>query len=75
MEKITGQQRWNRYVDALNYCISLGYDIFPIMSKRSDNVRSIRVRENGNPLKETTITLKPKKYTAGEMYRLIKERL
>ena len=70
---MTEQQQWNRYVDAINYCIRLGYNILPIMSNKSSNVRHLFVKNEQG--KETIITLKRKKYKCSELYNLIKERL
>lgn len=71
---MTEQQQWNRYVNAMDNCIELGYDILPIFSQGSSNVKAIRVRSK-NSSKETYIPLKPKKYTTLEPLTLIKENL
>ena len=62
------QKRWNRYVNAINYCISYGYFIVPCFSK-NDNVKSISViYDNG---REVTIPLKTKRYKGDELLEII----
>lgn len=73
MSKISEQQRWNRYVSAINYCIGFGYYILPIFSNRSQNVKCIKVRNDSN--EECVIYLKPKKYKPKELLQLIYERI
>lgn len=70
---ITKQQQWNRYVDAINYCISYGYRILPVFSNRSDNVKYIKVKNDRN--QECIIYLKPKKYKPKELLALIYEKI
>lgn len=71
---ITTQQRWNRYVDALNSCIRLGYYIACTDTKTPCNVKYIEVYNPSNK-REATIRLKPKKYKFWEMYELIRNRV
>ena len=70
---MTEQQKWNRYVKAINYCITQGYHITPIDSN-GNNVKSIKVTK-GKSNKETTINLKPKHYKSLELLNLIKTKL
>lgn len=74
MTKISEQQQWNRYVNAINFCIRQGYYILPIMSRNSGNCRAIRVRTDDG-LEETTIPLEPRKYKSEELLNLIREKL
>lgn len=61
------QKRWSRYCKAINYCITKGYFIVPEDSKNG-NVKRIKVKHG---TKQTSITLKPKKYTGTELYDII----
>lgn len=70
---MTEQQKWNRYVKAINYCITQGYHITPIDSN-GNNVKSIKVTK-GKSNKETTINLKPKHYKSLELFNLIQTQL
>ena len=67
---ITNQQRWNRYVTAINFCIAQGYHIYCIFSTTIGNVKAIRVYNESNG-KEGIIKLKPKKYKPLELYHMI----
>lgn len=76
-EKVT--KRWHRYVDAINFCIRLGYYIETIDSvdnngRWNGNIKAIKVRQEGLT-SEYYIPLKPKKYTGFEMLRLIMDRI
>lgn len=76
---ITIQQRWNRYVRAINFCISQGYFINCVDSKGVDgkwngNVRAIRVK-NFYGSRECIIRLKSKKYKPMELYTMVVEKI
>ena len=74
--KITTQQRWNRYVDAINFCIKSGYCILIEKESQSGNIQQIRVRRAlRNTNKEVVIKLKPKKYRPMELFLIIHNRL
>ena len=68
---ITNQQRWNRYVTAINFCIAQGYHIYCIYSTTIGNVKAIRVYNESNG-KEGIIKLKPKKYKHTKKTKTIK---
>lgn len=68
---LTLQQKWNRYVDAINFCISYGYYINCIDSK-GGNVKAITVFNPKNQ-KHGFIKLKPKKYKPMELLIVICE--
>ena len=70
---MTEQQQWNRYVRAFNFCIEYGYYIGPTFSKRSSNVRSIRVSNARG--EEVIIQLKPRKYKPMELFWIIYNRI
>lgn len=70
---MTEQQKWNRYVKAINYCITQGYHIIPIDSN-GNNVKSIKVIKRCSN-KETTVNLKSKHYKSLELLNLIKTQL
>jgi len=70
---MTEQQQWNRYVYAINYCIGFGYHILPVFSKRSSNVKYIKVKNERN--EECVIYLQPRKYKPTELFDLIYERI
>lgn len=67
---LTEQQRWNRYVDAINYCIQFGYWIEPVSSS-TGNVKYIKVTLVDAPHKQAIIKLKPKKYKKDELLNII----
>ena len=76
---ITKQQRWNRYVNAINFCISQGYYIKCVDSKGVDgkwngNERAIIVK-NFYGARECIIRLKTKKYKPMELYLMIVEKI
>jgi hypothetical protein len=48
---MTEQDRWNRYVEAINYCICFGYYI-NIESTSTGNVKYIKVKQCESPHKE-----------------------
>ena len=67
---MTEQQRWNRYVDAINFCIECGYAIICEFTKNG-NVKRLYAKDN-NTNKECVLTLKPKKYKKMELLNLIR---
>ena len=67
------QQKWNRYVKAINHCMGLGYYI-QVFDSKGGNVKYIKVRNTRNN-KETTLFLKPKKYGCDELLGMIYERI
>ena len=71
---LTEQDRWNRYVDAINYCITFGFYI-DIESTSTGNVKYIKAKQCESPHKECIIYLKPKKYKKGELLNLIINKL
>ena len=73
MTRITKQQQWNRYVHAINYCIDQGYFILPFFSKRSDNVKYLKVRNEKD--EEIIVYLQPRKYKPTELFEIIFQKL
>lgn len=67
---ITTQQRWNRYVDAINHVIKYGYYVGCEDTKTPCSVHRIRVT-NPSTNKEAIIKLKPKKYKPMELLRMV----
>lgn len=67
---LTEQDRWNRYVNAINYCISCGYYI-DCEFTNTGNVKYIKVKQCEKPYKECIIYLQPKKYKKNELLGLI----
>lgn len=67
--KMNGQQRWNRYVGAINYCIAHGYYILCDDTK-TGNVKGIWVRSDSSG-REAYIKLKPRKYKPMELLSMI----
>lgn len=64
------QKRWDRYCDAINFCICNGIDFIEMNESSTGNVRSIKVRWHGST-KTVMIKLKPKRYCPIELYTLI----
>jgi hypothetical protein len=64
------QQRWNRYVHAINYCIGFGYYIEYEMTS-TGNLKHIRVKQVDPPYKEAIIKMAPKKYKKNELLNII----
>lgn len=71
---LTSQERWNRYVGAINYCIGFGYYIDMEFTK-TGNVKYIKVKQCDVPHKEGIIYLEPRKYDKNELLNLIFERI
>lgn len=76
---MTEQQRWNRYVRAINHCIRYGFNIDIVDSKGKNgecngNVRAIKVSHMDTPEKMITISLQPRKYRPQELLAIIIER-
>lgn len=76
---VTTQQRWNRYVHAINYCLKFGYYINIIDSKANDakwngNIRAIRVRQSDFS-RDCIIPLKPRKYGKQELLCMIIDKI
>lgn len=67
---MTEQDRWNRYVGAINYCITFGFYI-DIEFTSTGNVKYIKVKHCDAPHKECIIYLKPRKYKKDELLSLI----
>lgn len=67
------QQKWNRYVRAINYCMGYGYFI-KVFDSKGGNVKCIKVTNTRNN-KETLLFLKPKKYGCDELLQMIYERI
>ena len=67
---LTEQDRWNRYVEAINYCMCFGYYI-DFESTSTGNVKYIKVKQCESPHKECIIYLKPRKYKKVELLSLI----
>ena len=68
------QQRWNRYVHAINYCIGFGFYIECIDSKDgkgewNGNVKAIKVARDEK--RQVTIPLQPRKYGKQELLGII----
>jgi hypothetical protein len=75
---MTQQQRWNRYVGAINYVIEQGYwvDCIDSLDNRGEwngNVRAIKVRNESGY--ETTIPLQPRKYGKLELLLMVRKKL
>ena len=75
MSRITKQQRWNRYVKAINFCIEFGYFILIEKESQSGNVKSIRVSHIDKDRPEVIIHLKPKRYRPMELLDIIQKHL
>ena len=67
---MTEQQRWNRYVDAINFCIECGYAIMCEFTKNG-NVKRLYAKDVETN-KECVLTLKPRKYKKMELLNLIR---
>lgn len=67
---MTKQQRWNRYADAINFCIECGYAIICEFTKNG-NVKRLYAKEVDTN-KECVLILKPKKYKKMELLNLIR---
>lgn len=64
------QKRWDRYCNAINFCIYHGIDFLELNESNTGNIKSIKVQWfNSN--KSVIIKLKPKKYSSIELYTLI----
>ena len=75
MSRITEQQRWNRYVKAINFCIEFGYCIIIEKESKSGNVQSIKVSRIDKDQPKVIIRLKPKRYRPMELLDIIQKHL
>lgn len=64
------QKRWDRYCNAINFCIYHGIEFLELNESSTGNIKSIKVRWNGST-KTVIIKLKAKKYSPIELYTLI----
>lgn len=70
------QQRWNRYVRAINHCIRYGFNVDLVFSKGKNgkdngNVMAIKVSHMDTPERKITIPLEPRKYRPQELLWII----
>lgn len=71
---MTEQQRWNRYVKAINYVIAHGFYVRCIDSKDNrgkwnGNIKAIQVSTDTG--REVTIPLQPRRYGSQELLGIV----